>query len=210
MNWGSGIIDIRQKPRSSSSKRKSQKQAECPPVITTNEKWLTDDERQEIREAFLTFATPEAGGSKGAFSFLLLFSSPEFPHFCSIRRSIDELLSIKQTKKALNSLSIPISREEIQFWVRNELGGQDLLDWHAFSKLATLLAIQRNKASLAFSLIDQDQKGVIVVEDLRKVANDLGEDMTDEELQEMMELDHASDGLLTLEDFVKIARQVKL
>ncbi len=87
----------------------------------------------------------------------------------------------------------------------------EVLDWPAFSKLATALAVQRNKASLAFSLIDQDRKGVIVLEDLRRVANELGEEMNDEDLQEMMdEVDQLGEGLLNQEDFMKIARRVKL
>jgi Ca2+-binding EF-hand superfamily protein len=104
-----------------------------------------------------------------------------------------------------------LSRDEIQAWVDKELDGVEVLDWPAFSKLATALAVQRNKASLAFSLIDQDRKGVIVLEDLRRVANELGEEMNDEDLQEMMdEVDQLGEGLLNQEDFMKIARRVKL
>ena len=38
----------------------------------------------------------------------------------------------------------------------------------------------------AFTLFDVNNDGVITLDDLRKVANDLGEDMTEEELKEMI------------------------
>ena len=38
----------------------------------------------------------------------------------------------------------------------------------------------------AFSLFDCDADGLISFEDLKKVAEELGEDMTDEELKEMI------------------------
>jgi Ca2+-binding EF-hand superfamily protein len=56
-----------------------------------------------------------------------------------------------------------------------------------------------------FSLFDVQQKGYIGLEDLKRIAQDLGESMSDEELQDMMDradLDH--DDRVTVDDFSKI------
>lgn len=56
-----------------------------------------------------------------------------------------------------------------------------------------------------FSLFDADQKGYISLEDLQRIADDLGESMTDEELQDMLDrADPDQDGRVTAEDFSKL------
>lgn len=85
------------------------------------------------------------------------------------------------------------------------------LDQASFLRFAAAKAIQTDKAHRAFELIDQDGKGVVVLEDLERVAQDLGEDITREELEEMVELaDQSGDGLLTAQDFIRVARKVNL
>jgi len=71
---------------------------------------------------------------------------------------------------------------------------------------------QRYKAERAFDLLDGAKKGVIVLGDLQRVARDiLGEDITDQELIEMIEeVDRSGDGILFKEDFVRVARHVQL
>ena len=56
-----------------------------------------------------------------------------------------------------------------------------------------------------FSLFDVQKKGHIVLEDLKRIAQDLGESMSDEELQDMMDrADPDQDGRVTEDDFSKI------
>ena len=53
-----------------------------------------------------------------------------------------------------------------------------------------------------FQLFDVDQKGYITLQDLKRVSNELGETMTDDELQEM--IDRAglrNNGKVSLEEF---------
>lgn len=71
---------------------------------------------------------------------------------------------------------------------------------------------RRQKAEHAFRLLDQAGKGVVVFEDLRRVANDLlDEKVTDEDLEEMIrEIDKSDDGILTKEDFYRLANQINL
>jgi centrin-3 len=73
------------------------------------------------------------------------------------------------------------------------------------------MSVQQEKATRAFQLIDEAQKGVVVLEDLQRIAADLDQELTEEELVEMIQfVDKSSDGLLTPRHFFKIARKVNL
>jgi Ca2+-binding EF-hand superfamily protein len=63
----------------------------------------------------------------------------------------------------------------------------------------------------AFKLFDEVGKGCVVLEDLQRISNDLGEGFTEDELEEMLVFaDKKGDGLLQPKDFVRIARQINL
>ena len=63
----------------------------------------------------------------------------------------------------------------------------------------------------AFRLICEDGHDKITLKSLQKVAKELGENMTNEELQEMIEeADRDGDGEIGEEDFVKIMKKTNL
>jgi EF-hand domain pair len=89
--------------------------------------------------------------------------------------------------------------------------------------LAEALHVQTESAIRVFDLLDADQKGVVVLEDLQRVAPDiLGEGIGDgsgkskdswkeEDLVQMVsQMDRSGDGLLTRDDMIRIARTVGL
>merc|ERR1712048_1203172 len=63
----------------------------------------------------------------------------------------------------------------------------------------------------AFKLFDDDDTGKISFENLKRVANELGENLTDEELQEMIdEADRDGDGEVNQEEFLRIMKKTNL
>ena len=63
----------------------------------------------------------------------------------------------------------------------------------------------REDISKVFRLFDDDTSGSITLRNLRRVAKELGETMTDEELMEMVErADSDGDGQVSAEDFYNI------
>ena len=61
----------------------------------------------------------------------------------------------------------------------------------------------------AFRLFDDDDTGKITFRNLKRVAKELGENMTDEELQEMIdEADRDGDGEINEDEFLKVRFRV--
>lgn len=72
---------------------------------------------------------------------------------------------------------------------------------------------QQQRAHKVFSLLDEAGKGVVVLHDLQRVAQDMleGDDVNEEDLEEMIwEFGQSGDGLLYPKDILRIARLVGL
>ena len=62
-----------------------------------------------------------------------------------------------------------------------------------------------------FKLFDDDETGRISFRNLKRVARELGENMTDEELQEMIdEADRDGDGEINENEFLRIMKKTSL
>ncbi|OBS74088.1 hypothetical protein A6R68_15373 [Neotoma lepida] len=63
----------------------------------------------------------------------------------------------------------------------------------------------------AFKLFDDDETGKISFKNLKRVAKELGENLTDEELQEMIdEADRDGDGEVNEQEFLRIMKKTSL
>ena len=69
----------------------------------------------------------------------------------------------------------------------------------------------REEILKAFRLFDDDNTGKISLRNLKRVSRELGETMTDDELQEMIdEADRDGDGEISEEEFIRIMKKTNL
>ena len=141
---------------------------------------LTDEELQEVREAFNLFDTEGTG-------------------------TIDP----KELKAAMQSLGFEAKNAAVFSIIRDiAASGEEAITFDVFVEMLTSKigdSDSREDINKVFSLFDVDGKGVITLRDLKRVAKELGETLTDAELLEMIErADRDGDSQITPEDFAAI------
>jgi centrin-1 len=141
---------------------------------------LTEDEVDEIREAFNLFDNDGTG-------------------------TIDP----KELKAAMQSLGFETKNPTIyQMFADLDRECHGPIDFERFlDGITSKLGDRESKEGIAkiFNLFDVDRKGTISFKDLKRVSKELGESMTDDELREMLErADSNGDGEISLEDFYNI------
>eukprot|EP00343_Euplotes_focardii_P001456 CAMPEP_0205804112 /NCGR_PEP_ID=MMETSP0205-20121125/6911_1 /ASSEMBLY_ACC=CAM_ASM_000278 /TAXON_ID=36767 /ORGANISM="Euplotes focardii, Strain TN1" /LENGTH=169 /DNA_ID=CAMNT_0053073155 /DNA_START=34 /DNA_END=544 /DNA_ORIENTATION=- len=122
---------------------------------------LSESQKAEIKEAFDLFDTSGSG-----------------------------TIEAKELKVALQALGFEPSREEIEKLISGvDKDKSGKIDFHEFLDIMITKMNENNDNSEledAFALFDVNNDGVITLEELKQVAVDLGEDMTEEELKEML------------------------
>ena len=157
-----------------------------PGAVGGKPKELTEEQKQEIKEAFDLFDTDGSG-------------------------SIDA----KELKVAMRALGFEPKKEEIQKMISDvDTDGSGQIEWDEFLKMMTHKILNRDpmeEIRKAFKLFDDDNTGKISFKNLKRVAKELGEKITDEELQEMIdEADRDGDGEVNEEEFVRIMKKTNL
>ncbi|KAH7830138.1 Centrin [Monocercomonoides exilis] len=147
---------------------------------------LTEEQRQEIREAFDLFDTDGSG-----------------------------TIDAKELKVAMRALGFEPKKDEVKRMIAEiDKDGTGTIDFNSFLEMMTIKMAERDPREeilKAFRLFDDDNTGKISFKNLKRVAKELGENMTDEELQEMIdEADRDGDGEINEEDFLRIMKKTSL
>ena len=147
---------------------------------------LTEEQRQEIKEAFDLFDTDGSG-------------------------AIDS----KELKVAMRALGFEPNKDDIKRMIAElDISNNGTIEFSAFVDLMTLKMSDRDPREemlKAFRLFDEDETGRISFKNLKRVAKELGENMSDEEIQEMIEeADRDGDSEINEDDFVRIMRKTNL
>jgi centrin-1 len=109
----------------------------------------------------------------------------------------------------MQSLGFDAKNATVYSIVRDIAGkGDDAITFDAFVEMLTSKigdSDSREDINKVFNLFDVDGKGRITLRDLKRVAKELGETLTDAELLEMIErADKDGDSEITMEDFAAI------
>eukprot|EP01028_Stygiella_incarcerata_P004230 TRINITY_DN1905_c0_g1_i2.p1 TRINITY_DN1905_c0_g1~~TRINITY_DN1905_c0_g1_i2.p1 ORF type:complete len:168 (-),score=68.15 TRINITY_DN1905_c0_g1_i2:261-764(-) len=144
---------------------------------------LTEEQKQEIKEAFELFDTEKTGR-----------------------------IDAHEMKVAMRALGFDVKKEHVlRILEEYDREGTGTIDFNDFLEVMTEKISQRDpdeEILKAFRLFDDDSSGKITLKNLRRVARELGETMTDDELQAMIdEFDRDGDGEINEEDFMAIMRQ---
>lgn len=147
---------------------------------------LTEEQRQEIKEAFDLFDTDGSG-------------------------SIDS----KELKVAMRALGFEPRKEEVKRMISEmDKDGSGTIEYPEFEEMMASKMAERDPREeilKAFKLFDDDNTGKISFKNLKRVARELGETMTDEELMEMIEeADRDGDGEINQEEFLRIMKKTNL
>merc|ERR1712162_79213 len=138
---------------------------------------LSEQQKQEIREAFDLFDTDGSGA-----------------------------IDAKELKVAMRALGFEPKKDEIRKMISDiDKDGDGTIDFDEFMMMMTAKMAEkdsREEIVKAFRLFDDDETGRITFKNLKRVAKELGENMTDEELMEMVdEADRDGDGEINEEEF---------
>ncbi|KAJ3411007.1 hypothetical protein HDV05_002915 [Chytridiales sp. JEL 0842] len=144
---------------------------------------LTPTQKQEIREAFDLFDTDGSG-----------------------------TIDCKELKVAMRALGFEPKKEEIKKMVAEmDKSGRGVIDFNQFLEMMSVKMNEkdsREEILKAFKLFDDDESGRISFKNLKRVAKELGENLTDEELQEMIdEADRDGDGEINEDEFLRIMKK---
>ena len=112
----------------------------------------------------------------------------------------------------MRALGFEPKKEEIKKMIQDmDKHGSGTIDFNEFLELMTAKMAEkdsREEILKAFKLFDDDDTGRISFKNLKRVAKELGENLTDEEIQEMIdEADRDGDGEVNEEDFLRIMKK---
>ncbi|TFJ88573.1 hypothetical protein NSK_000147 [Nannochloropsis salina CCMP1776] len=168
--------------RSPSAKRQGDKGSAG--VADSVRQGLTDEEIEEIREAFNLFDLQGSG-----------------------------TIDVRELKQAMQSLGFDSKNHTIYQMIAdmesdNASSESNNIDFDEFLHMMTVkMSDKESKEDIekVFNMFDDKGKGSISFKDLKRVAKELGENMSDAELKEMIQrADADQDGEVSFEDFYTI------
>jgi len=141
---------------------------------------LSADEVQEVKDAFDLFDSDNSGA-----------------------------VSVQELVEAMQSLGLDQKNDAVFNMIKEiDTDGSGELEFAEWLEMMTArLTNKTPKADIekVFKLFDNDRTGEISLDNLKRVANDLGEEVSNEELQEMVQRnDVDKDGAWTLDDFYAV------
>ena len=115
----------------------------------------------------------------------------------------------------MRALGFEPKKEDIKRMIAElDVEGNGTIEFTPFLDLMTLKMAERDPREemlKAFRLFDEDETGKISFKNLKRVAKELGENMSDDEIQEMIdEADRDGDGEINEDDFVRIMKKTNL
>jgi centrin-3 len=147
---------------------------------------LSEEQKSEIKEAFDLFDTQKQGR-----------------------------LTYREIKVSMRALGFDVKKQEVLDILKEyDRENQTSIDFSSYYEVLSEKYLARDPVEemiKAFKLFDDENTGKITLKSLRRVARDLGENLTDDELQAMIdEFDKDQDGAIDQNEFIAIMKQSSL
>ena len=147
---------------------------------------LTEEHIEELREAFSLFDTEKRGA-----------------------------IDARELKAAMRALGFEVSKDQVKRMLAEI--GRDPGSSIGFEDFSDLLSVRmqtkgsREDVMKIFRLFDEDNVGKVTFKALKRVAQELGENLSDTEIAEMIEeADRDGDGALSFDEFYRVMRRKDL
>ncbi|XP_036279833.1 centrin-4 [Pipistrellus kuhlii] len=147
---------------------------------------LNETQKQEIKEAFDLFDVDGSG-----------------------------TIGVKELKIAMRALGFEPKKEEVKKLIaeidKERTGTISFEDFFAMMSIKMSEKDEKEELLKAFKLFDDDATGTITLNNIKRVAEELGETLTDDELQEMLdEADHDRDGGINEDEFLRMMQKTSI
>lgn len=118
-------------------------------------------------------------------------------------------ISVKELGTVMRSLGQNPSDQELDEMIREvDVDGNGTIDFEEFLQMMARKMKETDteqEIREAFSIFDRDSNGYITASELKYVMSNLGEKLTDEEVEEMIkEADIDGDGMINYDEFVEM------
>jgi len=148
-----------------------------------NKPELSEDQKQELREAFELFDADKTGA-----------------------------IDLHELKVLMRALGFEVKKPDIIKMVHEvDPTNAGTVDYDQFLEIMVDKYAERDpeeEIKKAFGLFDEDHTGKITLKNMKRVARELGENLSEEELQAMIdEFDRDQDGEISGDEFMYIMRQ---
>ncbi|CAN0920439.1 Calmodulin-like protein 11 [Linum grandiflorum] len=130
--------------------------------------------------------------------------------FCLLDKDGDGRITMEELRRAMKSLGLRPSEGELQEMIKEvDWDGNGSIEFEEFLSLMASNLEQKQSDHLelreAFRVFDKDQDGFISPSELRHGMMNVGERITDEEVEQMVkEADLDGDGLISYQEFLQM------
>ena len=119
---------------------------------------------------------------------------------------------MKEISKAMKVMGIKIAKEELKKMISDvDSSGDGDIDFSEFLEMMTGKMGEKDSREdvvKVFKLFDDDNTGKITLRNIRRVSQELGETIDDDELMDMlMQADRDGDGELDMDEFYRIVKK---
>merc|ERR1712146_240550 len=142
---------------------------------------LSEEQIEEIREAFNLFDADNSGA-----------------------------IDVRELKAAMRALGFEVKKEELKKMISDIDNGNGSIEFQEFLEMMTGKMGEkdtREDIEKVFKLFDDDNTGKISLRNLRRVAQELGENIDEEELQDMINQADRDGCEINIDEFYRIMKK---